>query len=1095
LGTLARLILRESVSISAMADTAVQANPTVVCVLGMHRSGTSLLSRIINLLGYDLGPKEHLMIPTESNPKGFWENQLITNLDDEILATFGGTWDKPPSFPDGWEISPQLDNLRENARAIIDTDFGKTPRWSWKDPRACLTLPFWQGVMPPMRYVITLRNPMDVAQSLAKRDGFAVEKGVDLWLAHVHAALAQTAGQPRALFFYDDFLEDWESELERLSSFVGSKHEHLENNCRAEVRSFVDEELRHHRTSLLDAVRDPRLSFPSKSFYLALRLSVSDHRGPNGSVDRELDGLLDHFGGYAANANFGNLCEDADLAEQLAALKVSLASTKSEAMAQKGVIDELNIAIRLYENLSSQKDAKLARLTTDQERLTQQTLQLEGSIQVQRRRLVAIENSLAWILVMRYRSLRDAILPTETRRRRVYELIKDLSKSIVIDSGDATQPQNLSVSRIVRLWRQVAYNSISFQTLIPVTQSTTVIGSEHGIRWIPFVQIGRESKSALLCHPTTAITYKLVVPSNARFFAGVALIPEAWGQNHGGVEFEVRVRSLGKSAERKCQRLIDPTRMKQHRRWIPFSLTLRTFASQEVEVTLATSLPSGATNAFAWAVWGDPLILCRKPFHQLVSICRAYVRAYGFLGTVRKGINKIRYSVDGQPVPRHNYPTWLDHSNGRPFVFAQTIGEVANSILTLPKEAIEGKVSVVIPTKNGMSEDFESTLQAIYQQKGISDLEVIVVDSGSTDSTVQTARDYGAKVLTIPPEEFNHGATRNYAAEQSTGDILVFMVQDAIPATQDLFHEMAKALLGDGKLAGLSVRQIPKSDADIYACWEMWNHYRFLFEAPLPRLTSPEDFDRLPSQQLRRLAGLDNVCSMVRRELWENSRFKATPFAEDLEFGLSCVKQGYTIGLLPHRGVIHSHTRSAYYSMSRHYIDMLVLLRLFKGESQAKWIEAVNPDQLLSSVKSVYLTIIDFLRLLDKTFRLDPANSVTQLISFLSSNQDVIQRSYDGGGESTLDKFFDVLNEVVKNDRAKVNPCQLAFEGTINSLLHFLSDRYPILEKPEFVSLIYKAYAGAAGSVLGEYSYWQSQRGNRSKQMETLDNLLQGGIV
>ena len=157
---------------------------------------------------------------------------------------------------------------------------------------------------------------------------------------------------------------------------------------------------------------------------------------------------------------------------------------------------------------------------------------------------------------------------------------------------------------------------------------------------------------------------------------------------------------------------------------------------------------------------------------------------------------------------------------------------------------------------------------------------------------------------------------------------------------------MGKALLADPKLAGVSVRQVPKSDADIYACWEMWNHYQFLFGAPPPKLSNPDEIDKLSSQQLRRLAGLDNVCSMVRRELWEKNRFKPTPFGEDLEFGLSCVRQGYSIGLLPERGVIHSHTRSPFNTMSRHYVDMLVLLKLF-GDSSLVGLKRLTMINLL----------------------------------------------------------------------------------------------------------------------------------------------------
>jgi glycosyltransferase involved in cell wall biosynthesis len=415
-------------------------------------------------------------------------------------------------------------------------------------------------------------------------------------------------------------------------------------------------------------------------------------------------------------------------------------------------------------------------------------------------------------------------------------------------------------------------------------------------------------------------------------------------------------------------------------------------------------------------------------------------------------------------------------------------------VLPRPEELILTKLSVVIPTRNGISEGFESTLRAISKQIGIAEIEVVVVDSGSSDGTVQAAKDYGAKVFSIPPEEFNHGATRNYAADQTTGDLLVFTVQDAIPGTKDLYYEMAKALLADSKLAGVSVRQVPKSDADIYACWEMWNHYRSLFEGPPPILGDTDEIDKLPSQQLRRLAGLDNVCSMVRRHLWEKNHFKSTPFAEDLEFGLSCVRQGYSIGLLRHRAVIHSHTRSPFYTMSRHYVDMLVLLKLFEGDSKASWVETVNHNQLFSSVKNVYMAINEFADRLDDSFGCNPLVALRELLSFVAARQGTVERSHDHGGEPTLDRFFSRLVTVFEDDYPMVNPCKPRFEGTINSILEFLADRYPTLAAAELMAIIHKAFASAAGSVLGEYCFWQSEGGAERTGLQILDNLLRGGM-
>ena len=412
---------------------------------------------------------------------------------------------------------------------------------------------------------------------------------------------------------------------------------------------------------------------------------------------------------------------------------------------------------------------------------------------------------------------------------------------------------------------------------------------------------------------------------------------------------------------------------------------------------------------------------------------------------------------------------------------------------TTPNELVDAKLTVVIPTKNGIEEDFESTLLAIQGQRGIPDVEIVVVDSGSKDGTVKVAEAYGAKVYCIPPSEFNHGLTRNFGAEQGTGEFILFMVQDAIPATDDLFYEMAKALRADPNLAGVTVRQVPKSNADIYACWEMCNHYKAFFEAPRPKLASLADIDRLPTQQLRHLAGLDDVCAMVKRQVWEKIRFKPTHFAEDLEFGLSCVRQGYHIELLSHRGVIHSHTRSAFYGMARHYIDQLVLLKLFKDPSRPKWVGTLSLGQLLSFVHRLYLSINEFAIRTEDSSTLDPARALGDLLSFVSKRSGTNRRVSNLAGDARLDEFFGALESIFEDAPPTIDACELAFHGTINSILQFMSNRYPALARGDVIALMHKAFAGATGSVLGEYCFWHRHNGTNASQLEMLDDLVRKG--
>jgi hypothetical protein len=251
----------------------------VVCTLGMHRSGTSLVSRLLNLLGVHLGPGQAVSKTGGDNPKGYWEHRSFVALNDEILARFGGRWDEPPAFPPSWPRDPRVEDLREAARQLLAGDFATEPLWGWKDPRTCLTLPFWQELIGPLRYVICVRHPCAVAASLARRNAMSFERAEGLWLVHVQASLANTNGQPRMFVFYEDVVDDWRPALRRLGAFIGRPEPADDPRVQDAVSEFVEKEMCHHRVSMEDLVADPRISFPVKAGYLDLVLRSHFDRG------------------------------------------------------------------------------------------------------------------------------------------------------------------------------------------------------------------------------------------------------------------------------------------------------------------------------------------------------------------------------------------------------------------------------------------------------------------------------------------------------------------------------------------------------------------------------------------------------------------------------------------------------------------------------------------------------------------------------------------------------------------------------------------------------------------------------------------------
>jgi hypothetical protein len=248
---------------------------TVVCVLGMSRTGTSLTTRVLNLAGVYLGPEDELLgrdlrqlggegeqvleKARGSNPEGHWEHYRLMRLNERILRTLGGNWRDPPAMPPGWESSDELTSLRNEARVLLAESFDGRELWGWKDPRNSLTLPFWQRLIPKMRYVVCLRNPIDVAASLQRRDGMSLEQGLELWRIYVTAALTATAAQPRLLIPYEAFFADPDVTAARLARFVGREGAFAGREAKRQLAEAVDERLWRHRTPASAVARDYRI--------------------------------------------------------------------------------------------------------------------------------------------------------------------------------------------------------------------------------------------------------------------------------------------------------------------------------------------------------------------------------------------------------------------------------------------------------------------------------------------------------------------------------------------------------------------------------------------------------------------------------------------------------------------------------------------------------------------------------------------------------------------------------------------------------------------------------------------------------------------
>lgn len=225
-----------------------------ILVLGMHRSGTSAVARLLNLLGCYVGPEEKLMTANEANPKGFWERLDVVEANDRALELMGGCWyDVADLKPAGNLSEPELGGLNDELRKIVAGLDAHRP-WMIKDPRLCLSLPLWLRWLECPVFVLTHRDPAQIARSLRQRDDFPLEVGLALWEAYVLSSLRLSAGYPRLVVHYEELLARPLETVQKLHEFLVEQGiSGLRMPGEGEISAFVDVRLQRSRTSEAEA--------------------------------------------------------------------------------------------------------------------------------------------------------------------------------------------------------------------------------------------------------------------------------------------------------------------------------------------------------------------------------------------------------------------------------------------------------------------------------------------------------------------------------------------------------------------------------------------------------------------------------------------------------------------------------------------------------------------------------------------------------------------------------------------------------------------------------------------------------------------------
>ena len=345
---------------------------TIVCIAGMHRSGTSMVTRLLNLCGVYLGNASDLLPPDPDNLEGYWENGQFMSLNDEILSALGGGWDYPPVVYDLWEQSKRFSDIQDRALKTIQS-FSDQEHWGWKDPRNSLTLPFWRELIPSMKVVICLRNPYEVVNSLIKRNYFSPALGFNLWLEYNQRILTHIEPKNRIITHYDSYFQDPYSELVRILKFLEMNVP--EEQIRESINT-VSIPLRHNRSTLHNLM----VESPLKVINLYQKMYAQT--GTAIQLTREI---------------------------------------KTE------------IQTPFAQNFQSDDDRKktIKSLTTQIEKKETALLQMQAQAAQKEQELAEIINSKAWKLSLLFRRIRVLIVPPDSHRARILmQLINIVDLSI-----------------------------------------------------------------------------------------------------------------------------------------------------------------------------------------------------------------------------------------------------------------------------------------------------------------------------------------------------------------------------------------------------------------------------------------------------------------------------------------------------------------------------------------------------------------------------------------------------------------------------------------------------------------------------------------
>ena len=252
----------------------------IISVIGVQRSGTSAITKGLQVLGVNLGGFYGQDVVGPDNEKGYFEDLEISLADISMLNSMGYTWDNPvlPVF-DG-NVEQVLSAFYPIAANILQRRFESTNLFGFKDPLIARLLPLWNEIFKDVgaevSYIIACRNPLSVAKSMEKRDGFDIVKGCYIWLGYITASLIHSAGYNRIVVDYDELMKDPEKQLRRTAERLNLKFDAGSPEFIEYKESFLSESLRHTSFGIGDLTANADVPPKIAELYVLLKRIAMD---------------------------------------------------------------------------------------------------------------------------------------------------------------------------------------------------------------------------------------------------------------------------------------------------------------------------------------------------------------------------------------------------------------------------------------------------------------------------------------------------------------------------------------------------------------------------------------------------------------------------------------------------------------------------------------------------------------------------------------------------------------------------------------------------------------------------------------------------